>query len=163
MGPSVAAWQCSLQWLLFRPHVPCPITANDACVCVCAHVCASFSYLMPDISDARVDQGITMSFLRIVRIHSLWERKMWVDGARCYQINSCPRPLLSATSCPVAVRRQKNKKRMKLYTEQMDKLFYHFSSFCTKHIQDIISSLLSAQLSFKLSGGDVLRIQLKSL
>lgn len=86
MGPSQ---HCCLvaQSTMAPVQTSCPMPHNRKwciCVCLCVRVCASFGYLMPDISDATADQGITMSFLRIVRIHSLRERKVWVDRARCY-------------------------------------------------------------------------------
>ena len=62
-----------------REQDPCVCVCVCVCVCecTCARVCACINFLMPDISDATADQGISMSFLRIlcpIRIHSLWKR-----------------------------------------------------------------------------------------
>jgi len=88
---SVAAWYHSPQWLLFRPHVPQP-QATLICVYVCVYACVN--YLMPAISNASPDQGISMSFLRIAfpfcTQFTAEKPYAWADGARCDCINSCP-------------------------------------------------------------------------
>ena len=98
----------------------CPTTANRTRVCVrtCARVCACINFLMPDISDATTDQGISVSFLRIlcpIRIHSLWKRHkcgmIEPDVTRLAAVHSL---YCLAASSPVAVRaslRQKDSKQ----------------------------------------------------
>lgn len=78
MGPSECG--CLVAQSTMAPvQTSRPTTANRtrARVCVRTCVCACINFLMPDISDATADQGITMSFLRIlspIRINSLWKR-----------------------------------------------------------------------------------------
>lgn len=66
-------------------------------MCAHAHVCACINFLMPDISDATADQGISVSSRRTllpVRIHSLWTRRkcgpIEPDATRLVAVHSLP-------------------------------------------------------------------------
>lgn len=84
MGPSQCG--CLVAQSTMAPvQTSCTTTTNRTPACVCvrgARVFAWINYLMPDISDATVDQGVSMSFLRIlplIHIHLLWNKSGMVE------------------------------------------------------------------------------------